>query len=43
MLDLLGLTSEEVGRLLGIHAVTARVLASQARATLRGAMGEDHG
>jgi RNA polymerase sigma-70 factor (ECF subfamily) len=43
MLDLLGLTSEEAGRLLGIRAVTARVLASQARATLRGVMGEDHG
>jgi RNA polymerase sigma-70 factor (ECF subfamily) len=33
--DLLGLTSDEAGRALGIRAVTVRVLASRARAALR--------
>jgi RNA polymerase sigma-70 factor (ECF subfamily) len=42
LLDLLDLTSEEAGRLLGIRAVTARVLASQARAALREVLGEEH-
>jgi DNA-directed RNA polymerase specialized sigma24 family protein len=42
LLDLLGLSSGEAGRLLGIRAVTARVLASQARASLRELMGAGH-
>jgi RNA polymerase sigma factor (sigma-70 family) len=33
--EILGYTSEEAGSILGIRAVTARVLASQARAALR--------
>jgi len=33
--DLVGLPSEEAGEILGVRAVTARVLASQARAALR--------
>jgi RNA polymerase sigma-70 factor (ECF subfamily) len=40
MLDLLDFSSEEAGRLLGIRPVTARVLASQARASLRETEGE---
>jgi RNA polymerase sigma-70 factor, ECF subfamily len=35
LLDLMDLTSEEASRLLGVRPVTARVLASQARARLR--------
>jgi len=42
LLDLVGLSSEEAGRLMHIRAVTTRVLASQARASLRGLMGADH-
>lgn len=33
--ELLGFSSEEAGRILGIRAVTARVLSSQARAAMR--------
>jgi RNA polymerase sigma-70 factor (ECF subfamily) len=36
--ELLGLSSEEAGRQLGIRAVTVRVLASQARSALRQTM-----
>jgi RNA polymerase sigma-70 factor (ECF subfamily) len=35
LVDLVGLSSEEASRLLGVRPVTARVLASQARARLR--------
>jgi RNA polymerase sigma-70 factor, ECF subfamily len=35
LLDLMDLTSKEASRLLGVRPVTARVLASQARASLR--------
>jgi len=38
--DLVGLTSEEAGEILGVRAVTARVLASQARAALRERLGD---
>lgn len=38
--ELVGLSSEEAGEILGIRAVTARVLASQARATLRERLGD---
>ena len=37
--ELLGFTSEEAGDILGIRAVTARVLASQARAAMRSHLG----
>jgi RNA polymerase sigma factor (sigma-70 family) len=37
--ELLGFTSEEAGEILGIRAVTARVLASQARAAIRDRLG----
>ena len=38
--ELMGLSSEDAGQILGIRAVTARVLASQARAALRERLGE---
>ena len=38
--ELLGLSSEDAGEILGIRPVTARVLASQARAALREALGD---
>jgi RNA polymerase sigma factor (sigma-70 family) len=38
--DLVGLPSEEAGEILGVRAVTARVLASQARAALRDRLGD---
>ncbi|MGH2555938.1 MAG: RNA polymerase sigma factor [Actinomycetota bacterium] len=38
--DLLGFSSEEAGRALGIKAVTVRVLASQGRAAMRQSLGE---
>jgi RNA polymerase sigma-70 factor (ECF subfamily) len=41
LMDLLGLSSEEAGRALGVRAVTVRVLASRARATLREVLDED--
>jgi RNA polymerase sigma factor (sigma-70 family) len=41
--DLLGYTSEEAGRILGVKAVTARVLASQAMAAMRTVIGDLHG
>jgi RNA polymerase sigma-70 factor (ECF subfamily) len=41
--ELLGLSSEEAGRQLGIRAVTVRVLASQARSGLREALEVDDG
>jgi RNA polymerase sigma factor (sigma-70 family) len=37
--ELLGFTSEEAGVVLGIRAVTARVLTSQARAAMRSSLG----
>jgi RNA polymerase sigma factor (sigma-70 family) len=37
--DLMGYSSEEAGRILGIKAVTARVLASQAQAAMRRTIG----
>jgi RNA polymerase sigma factor (sigma-70 family) len=37
--ELLGFTSEEAGEVLGIRGVTARVLTSQARATMRAQLG----
>jgi RNA polymerase sigma-70 factor (ECF subfamily) len=40
LLDLMGMTSEEASRLLGVRPVTARVLASQARSRLRKAEGD---
>lgn len=40
LLDLIGLTSEEASKLLGVRPVTARVLASQARSRLREAEGD---
>jgi RNA polymerase sigma factor (sigma-70 family) len=40
--DLLGYTSEEAASMLGIRAVTVRVMASKARAALRVALGEKH-
>jgi RNA polymerase sigma factor (sigma-70 family) len=39
--ELLGYGSEEAGRVLGVKAVTARVLASQARAALRMELEQD--
>ena len=41
--ELMGLSSEEAGEILGIRAVTARVLASQARAALREKLGDADG
>jgi RNA polymerase sigma factor (sigma-70 family) len=41
LLDLVGLSSEEAGRALGIRAVTVRVLASRARTALREVLDED--
>lgn len=41
--ELMGLSSEEAGQILGIRAVTARVLASQARASLRERLGDTDG
>ena len=38
--ELLGFSSEEAGGILGIRAVTARVLTSQARAAMRSHLGE---
>jgi RNA polymerase sigma factor (sigma-70 family) len=38
--DLVGLSSEDAGEILGILPVTARVLASQARAAMRGILGD---
>src|SRR5262245_26712577 len=40
--ELMGLSSEDAGEILGIRAVTARVLASQARAALRERLGDLH-
>ena len=37
--DLMGYSSEEAGRILGVKAVTARVLASQAQAAMRRTIG----
>ena len=39
--ELLGFTSEEAGRLLGVKPVTVRVLASQGRAAMRTSMGAE--
>jgi len=41
--DLMGLSSEEAGEILGVRSVTARVLASQGRASLRERLGDLHG
>jgi RNA polymerase sigma factor (sigma-70 family) len=41
--ELLGFSSEEAGTMLGVKAVTVRVLASQATAALRKAMGASDG
>ena len=41
--ELMGLSSEEAGEILGIRPVTARVLASQARASLRERLGDADG
>jgi RNA polymerase sigma factor (sigma-70 family) len=41
--ELVGLPSEEAGEILGVRAVTARVLSSQARATLRERLGDPDG
>lgn len=41
--ELMGLSSEETGKILGIRPVTARVLASQARASLRERLGDADG
>jgi len=38
--ELLGYSSEEAGRILGVKPVTARVLSSQGRAAMRRAVGE---
>jgi RNA polymerase sigma-70 factor, ECF subfamily len=40
--ELMGLSSEDAGETMGIRAVTARVLASQARAALRERLGDLH-
>jgi RNA polymerase sigma factor (sigma-70 family) len=40
--ELLGFSSEEAGRALGVRAVTARVLASQGRAAMREFLGAAH-
>lgn len=39
--DLLDLSSEEAGRLMGVKATTVRVLVSQGRAALRASTGDD--
>jgi len=39
--DLLGYTSEEAGRLMGVKPTTVRVLVSQGRSALRTSMGDD--
>jgi RNA polymerase sigma-70 factor, ECF subfamily len=41
LIDLLDLSSEEAGRLMGVKATTVRVLASQGRAALRASTGDD--
>jgi RNA polymerase sigma factor (sigma-70 family) len=41
--ELMGLSSEEAGEILGIRPVTARVLASQARTSLREQLGDVDG
>jgi RNA polymerase sigma-70 factor, ECF subfamily len=41
LIDLLDLSSEEAGRLMGVKATTVRVLASQGRAALRAGTGDD--
>jgi RNA polymerase sigma factor (sigma-70 family) len=41
--DLMGFSSEQAGDILGIRAVTARVLASQGRANLRARLGAPDG
>jgi RNA polymerase sigma factor (sigma-70 family) len=41
--DLLGYSSEEAGEMLGVKAVTARVLASQAQAAMRKTIGDIDG
>jgi len=41
--DLMGFSSEQAGDILGIRAVTARVLASQGRATLRARLEDSDG
>lgn len=41
--ELLGFSSEEAGEILGIRAVTARVLASQARSAMRTYLGDPDG
>jgi len=38
--DLLGFSSEEAGRMLGVKPVTVRVLASQGRAAMKQSLGE---
>src|SRR5262245_14627987 len=40
--ELMGFSSEDAGEILGIRPVTARVLASQARAALRDRLGDLH-
>ena len=41
--ELMGLSSVEAGEILGVRPVTARVLASQARASLRERLGDEDG
>jgi RNA polymerase sigma factor (sigma-70 family) len=41
--ELIGFSSEQAGEILGIRPVTARVLTSQARATLRARLGDPDG
>ena len=41
--ELMGFSSEDAGEMLGIRPVTARVLASQARAALRARLGDARG
>lgn len=41
--ELLGYSSEDAGAILGVRAVTARVLASQARSAMRDDLGASHG
>ena len=41
--DLVGLSSEEAAEVIGVRPVTARVLASQARASLRARLGDADG
>ncbi|HCO01982.1 MAG TPA: hypothetical protein DIT48_01210 [Actinobacteria bacterium] len=42
LMDVLGQTSEEAGRSLGISASTVRVLAARGRAVLKEKMGDRH-